>query len=142
MKLILQAFLLCLVNSTTLISLLGMDHLLDGLAIKSPSTDPFGDPSIAYMLDPNINVFLMQFRNRTELCDYKCVSIYNLPCFLLFGCNIQIRNFILIFILPFIMLLAICICCAKRFWTFKCWLKYVAVFSGFNFFTWVVSRCK
>lgn len=51
--------------STSLAHILGMGGLLDGLAVSAPSTDQFGNPSTAYMLDPNINVFLTLFRTRT-----------------------------------------------------------------------------
>lgn len=52
-------------NCSSLPKILGMQDLLKGLAIPSPSTDQFGQPSTAYMLDPNLNLFILQFRTRT-----------------------------------------------------------------------------
>ena len=143
MKILLFLTLLLVTSHTaSLASILGMGDLLTGLAIKALSRDQYNNPSTAYMLDPNINVFLTLFRTRTELCDYKCKSIFNFPCFLLFACNIHIRNFILMFVLPLFMVLLTGICCGKGLWSFGCWFRYLRVFLGINFIIWVISKCK
>ena len=93
------------------------------------------------MLDPSIFTFLRQFKTRTDFCNYKCVSFFNLPCFILFDCNIQIRNFILIFLIPLFMLALTGACCGRGIWTFKCWFKYLAVFTGIAFLIWLIKKC-
>lgn len=120
-----------------------MGDLIKGLSIKVQAYDQFKNPTTAYMLDPNLNVFLTQFRSRTEFCDYKCnKSLFNVPCFLLFGCNIQIRNFILMFLLPFFILILTVVCCGKRLWSVSCWWRYAKIFLGIHFVGWLFSKCK
>ena len=66
MKILLFLTLLLVTSHTaSLASILGMGDLLTGLAIKALSRDQYNNPSTAYMLDPNINVFLTLFRTRT-----------------------------------------------------------------------------
>lgn len=123
-----------------LIELLGMGDLLKGLAVIRQSKDPFGEPSIAYLLDPRVNVFLRQFTTRTSFCDYKCPSFFNVPCFLLFGCNIQLRNFFLLFFVPIVTVVISGACCGRRVWRFGCWMRYLGVFTGIILLIWFCKR--
>ena len=118
-----------------------MGDLLKDLGKAKPVTYFNGEKSMAYVLDPTIYNFLKQFRNRTEFCDYKCQTFYNFPCFIVFGCNIQIRNFFLLIIFPLVMLVMVGICCGRGLWTFSCWFRYLVVVSGISLFIWVVRRC-
>lgn len=140
MKVIFCVLLIAVVKAGSFIEMIGMGDLLQGLAVKSWGQDPFGQYTTAYMLDPTINAFLLQFNTRTDFCDYKCTNIFNLPCFILFGCNIQIRNFVLMFLFPFVMLTLGGLCCGKGLWTFNCWLRYLAIFTGISFVIWAMKK--
>ena len=127
--------------SYTFVELFGMEELLAGMAKMTPTKDYLGQKTITYMLDPNIHSFLRQFNNRTEFCEYKCRGFFDLPCFLLFGCNIQIRNFFLLFFTPIVILLITSLCCGRGIWTFRCWVKYLMIFSGISLIMWVIRKC-
>jgi hypothetical protein len=81
------------------------------------------------------------YKTRTDFCEYKCPNFFNLPCFILFGCNIQIRNFILAFFVPIFILSLTGLCCGKGIWTFSCWMEYLALFLGARAIIWVVKKC-
>ena len=132
--------ILTFANTQSLIQLLGFPHLLQGLTQTKTAKDPYGDPSTAYLIDPNIQVFIARFETRTEFCDYKCGTFYHLPCFLLFSCNIQLRDLFLLVLLPLFMFFLTIICCRKRMWSVPCWIRYVAIFSGAALLIWVVRR--
>ena len=134
--------IICQANAAeTFVELLGMGHLLEGMGKMSPTVNYMGEASTAYMLDPSIDNFLRQFNTRTEFCDYKCNGFFNLPCFMLFGCNIHLRNFLLAFLLPIVVIAITGLCCGKGIWTFPCWLRYLAVFTGVAFLIWAVKKC-
>jgi len=111
------------------------------LGKASPIVNNDGSTSLAYTLDPSIFNFLKNFANRTEFCNYKCPNFYSLPCFLLFGCNIHLRNFILIILIPLLFLIFVGLCCGKGIWTFRCWARYIALFTGIVFWIWLVKKC-
>ena len=143
-KIVIASVLLLLLvqgNSKSLIEILGFGHLLEGMAKMTPVRDYLGEKSIIYSLDPNIHTFLRMFNSRTEFCDYKCQSFFNLPCFFLFSCNIQIRNLILLFFFPIFIIILTGVCCGKGIWTIPCWLKYLAIFTGITFLIWAVKKC-
>ena len=118
-----------------------MTHLLDDLGRASPVSQPGLGSSIAYTVDPDIFAFLQNFKSRTEFCDYKCPDVYNLPCFIIFECNIHIRNFVILIALPVWFLAMLGLCCGRGIWTFKCWLKYLMLFSGIVLFVWLIDMC-
>lgn len=133
--------LVCLSQCLTLVELFGLTSLLSDLAKLSPTVNSTGEASSAYMLDPSIHTFLKMYKTRTEFCDYKCTSFFNLPCFILFGCNIQIRNFVLAFSVPIFALALTGLCCGKGIWTFSCWLKYLALITGVRAMIWAIKTC-
>jgi hypothetical protein len=119
----------------------GMDSVLQNLAILNPKENPYNKPTTNYMLNPNINTFLKQFRTLTDFCDYKCGSLFNFPCFVLFNCSIQIRNFVSLLLLPFIILSLAALCCSRGIWTFGCWFKYIFLFTGIKLIIWGINKC-
>lgn len=141
---IIIAILVINIKALTFVEMFGMGDLLQDLAKLKVSNIEGADQkaATAYMLDPTIYNFLKQFTTRSEFCDYKCVSFFNLPCFILFDCNIQIRNFILIFLAPLIIVALAGICCGRGIWTFKCWMKYIAVFTGIGLLIWAIKKCS
>lgn len=65
----------------------------------------------------------------------------NLPCIMLFGCNIQMRNFLLVFLVPITALLLASVCCGRGLWTPQCWARYLAVITGLALILWCLKKC-
>jgi hypothetical protein len=32
------------------------------------------------------------------------------------------------------------VCCGKSIWTFTCWFRYIAIFTGISFIIWAVTK--
>ena len=47
----------------------------------------------------------------------------------------------LVFAVPVFLLAFTGLCCGKGIWTFGCWMRYLAVFSGVRLVLWVVGKC-
>jgi hypothetical protein len=134
-------FLVDVINAVNFVELMGLTNLLQDLAKLSSTVNQTNEASSLYMLDPSITTFLKQYKTRTEFCDYKCANFFDLPCFILFDCNIHIRNFIIIFFFPIFALSLTGLCCGKGIWTFSCWFHYLALFSGVKFIIWAIKKC-
>lgn len=114
-------------------------YLMD--LVKINVTGPFYGPNTTlFRKDPNLLTYLYQFDNRTHYCNHKCPRIWEIQCFALFGCNIQTRNFLLIFVAPLLLLVITGSCCGKGVWTIPCWCRYLFYFSGLGVLVWGIGK--
>lgn len=111
---------------------------LGDLLLELGKLDVKNNNEAAYIIEPTIFNFLGNFPTRTDFCHYKCPQFYNVGCFLLFGCNIHLRNFFFIVLMPVFALISIGLCCGKGTWTFHCWGRYLAIFTGVVLIIWFI----
>jgi hypothetical protein len=126
--------------SANFVDFIGLTYLYEGMGTVSQTTLTNGSTSPTYQITDSNYKFLKNFQTLTDFCDYKCENFYNIPCFFVLDCNIQMRNFVLIILVPLLSLIILAWFCKKGWWNLGCWWYYFSILSGITFLIWVYRK--
>lgn len=107
--------------------------------IKTNKTDS-SNSTFSLLVDPKTYANLTNFVTKTAYCLKKC-SVTSVVCIVFYGCTGQLVKFFLMVLIPIFIVILIVICCTWRYWTCKCWLKYMFICTGVGCIIWLVSKC-
>ena len=72
LKLLTLSLVVIYAHSATLVDLLGLTYLYEGMGVVSQTTLSNGTTTTTYQVSPENYAFLSQFETLTDFCDYKC----------------------------------------------------------------------
>lgn len=102
--------------------------------------DSKNNSTFSLLVDPKTYANLTTFVTKTAYCLKKC-SITNVVCIVFYGCTGQLVKFLTMVLIPLLVIIMIVACCTFRYWSCKCWLKYMFICTGVGFVIWLVTKC-